>query len=249
MKISQEVIDLINKGESINKIRKITGRAKSTIYYHYKKIKGKKYKEIKFNFKNNEELGEFLGIFSGDGSFNLGKNYHYKIKIHIGYYEKPYANYLKKKFIEWFDKKPQEYYTNYNGKKSKIELVYDSKQLYLFLRRYLSWTGKKAYTIKLKKLNIKDKEFNLGFVRGLIDTDGNYYAPKRRLSYATTSRELINQVFRIFKHNIKIDPKFYLYKKSKRSDLYTLSVHGVEAKKSIELVKPKNINKNYAIVV
>ena len=35
----------IKNGTSINKISKNTGYGKSTIYYYYKKINGKKYKE------------------------------------------------------------------------------------------------------------------------------------------------------------------------------------------------------------
>ena len=69
--IRQKIIKRINENVSINNISKELNLAKSTIYYHYKKIKGKKPKEIEFNFRSEKEIGEFLGIFSGDGNFTL----------------------------------------------------------------------------------------------------------------------------------------------------------------------------------
>jgi hypothetical protein len=249
MRTNNEVINLIKKGESINKIRKITGLAKSTIYHHYKKIKGRKIKRIKFNFINHNELGEFLGIFSGDGGFYKSKKYHYSIRIHTGYYEEGYKRYLSKKLPLWFNKKPHFYYLKYKNKNSTIIFHYDSKKIYSLLREYLDWKGKKTYTVKLKNLDLNNKKFNLGFLRGLIDTDGNYYEPKRRLSFSTVSRKLAYQVYKIIKYNLKITPNIASYKKTNRARLYTISIHGLNAKKIIDIIKPNNPNKTYAIVV
>ncbi|MDP1695453.1 MAG: LAGLIDADG family homing endonuclease [archaeon] len=250
MKITQEVINLIKEGTSLNKINKITGFNKSTIYFHYKKIKGKKIKNIEINFKNENELGEFLGVFAGDGSFYKAlKNYEYIIRIYIGYYEKHYAIYLKNKLMKWFNKKPHIYITNYKNNPSLITLHYSSKQIYNLIKNHLEWKGKKSKTVRLKKLDLKNNEFNLGFLRGLIDTDGSYYVPKRRISFSTISKELARQAYRIIKHQLKKSPKQYIIKKDNKADLYTLSLHGLEAKRLIDIIKPKNINKTYAVVV
>ncbi|MFQ6056962.1 MAG: LAGLIDADG family homing endonuclease, partial [Methanosarcinales archaeon] len=238
MKVTKEVIELIQRGVSINNISKQTGFAKSTIYHHYKKIKGKRFKEIKLNFKNENELGEFLGIFSGDGYFRKDKNYHYTTRIYTGYYESDYVEYLKRKLHIWFNKKPQIFHVKYENRISCVVFSYDSKKIYLLLKKYLDWEGKKAYTIKLKKLDLNNKEFNIGFLRGLIDTDGNFYAPKRRISFAAVSDNLIRQVNKIIVNNCNLQPKYFELKKNGRANLHTLSLHGKHAKSLIKQIKP-----------
>jgi len=245
MRVSPEVIVLIKQGFSVNKIRRITGRAKSTIYYHYKKIKGKKQIPMIIRFNKDDELGEFLGLFAGDGSVNLAGNYHYQVRVHLGYNEKQYVAALQDKFVEWFSKEPEVHFRNYNGRLSRIDLYYSSKPLYLFLKSHLFWEGKKTYSVKLRDFDLKKKKFNIGFLRGLIDTDGNYYKPKKRLSFSTVSKGLAKQAYEIFKHNLGIEPKIFVYKKVKRADLYTIYVHGDNAINAIELIKPRNQNKRY----
>ncbi len=248
MKIREEMINLIREGKSINQIRRITGFAKSTIYHHYKKIKGKKYKDIYLNFKNSDEIGEFLGIFAGDGGYYVDKNYHHRITIHTGYYEKKYRKYLKKKLFIWFNKKPFIYYRSYKGHLSSSVFQYNSKKLYNLIKQYLKWNGIKTYTVKLNNLDFKNKQFNLGFLRGLIDTDGNYYAPKRRLSFSSVSKELANQFYQIVKYNLNIEPKFMITYKINRAPLYTIYLHGANAKVVIEAIKPNNPNKDAVVV-
>lgn len=249
--VDTNIINLIKNGLSINKIIDKTGLGKSTIYYHYKKIRGRKTKKVEFKFKNNEELGEFLGIFAGDGSFYRGEKHHYNIRIYTGYYEKGYIEYLKKVLVKWFCKKPHVYKHKYMNKISALRFSYDSKEIYLLLKEYLFWEGKKTYTIKLKNFDINSKDLNLGFLRGLIDTDGNYYAPKRRLSFSTVSKELSQQVQNIMVKNLNVIPNLNVIKskKSNRVPLYTLSLHGINAKRVIDTVKPSNPNKTYAVVV
>ncbi len=115
------------------------------------------------------------------------------------------------------------------------------------IKEYLDWKGKKTYTVRLKNINLKDKKFNLGFLRGLIDTDGNYYPPKRRLSFSTVSKELAYQVFDIISFTLHVQPKIFIYKKVGCSDLYTLSLHGKNSKNLIDLINPGNKNKRYTV--
>ena len=248
MKITKEVIDLIKKGKSINYISNNTNFGKSTVYYHYKKIRGRKIRLININFGNNNELGEFLGIFSGDGTFIFDKNYHYRIRIVSGYYEKEYRVYLENKLASWFNKKPNIYYTKFNNKYSSVIFNYDSKEIYGLLRNYLFWQGKKTYSIKLKRLDINNKEFNIGFLRGLIDTDGSYYSPKRRLSFSTVSKELAYQVKNIIRYNLNINPIFEEFNKKDRAKLYTIALHGENAFKVLKNINPGNPNKNTVVI-
>ena len=247
MKITSEVLSLIKKGISINQIRSRTGFAKSTIYYHYKKIKGRKIKRIKFNFQNEGELGEFLGIFAGDGSFFRGKNGKYVIRIYTGYYEEGYRKYLEEAFDTWFSKPPKVYLIKSEGMHSAVAFTYGSKQIYELLKEHLYWGKNKTHTVKLKEFDLQRKEFNLGFLRGLIDTDGNYYFPKRRLSFSSTSEALANQAREIInEQGITTNFRSFTYpKETHRAELYTLTLHGDKAHKVIKLIKPSNPNKRY----
>ena len=247
--VTEKILDMIKEGKSLNKISKITGLGKSTLYFHYKKINGRKIPLIKINFLREDELGEFLGIFTGDGSFSKRPNYHYILRIYIGYYEKHYADYLKVKLFEWFGKSPNIYTTYYNGKKSMITFYYSSKEIYNLIKTYLDWDGKKSYTIRLKNLDLNNRKFNAGFIRGLIDTDGSYYAPKRRVSFSTVSEELSKQVMAIIENLIKVQPKCYMPHPKGEHELYTITLHGENAKKLIKLVKPQNINKGIAAII
>lgn len=247
-RVNEKIISMIKKGDSLNKICRKTGIGKSTLYFHYKKLKGKKIPLIKFNFPNENELGEFMGIFAGDGSFCKRPNSHYVIRVYIGFYEKHYADALNIKFLEWFNKKPQIYLSYYQGKKSMVTLCYYSKDIYDLIKKYLKWEGTKTFSVRLNELNLEKIDFNSGFLRGLIDTDGNFYAPKKRISFSTISKELANQVSLIIKNLIEISPNLNITKKEGRHDLYTLTLHGKNAKKLINLIKPRNINKNAALV-
>ena len=58
IEIRESMINKIKEGISINNISKELGLAKSTIYHHYKKIKGKKYVVPNFVSKLDREEGE-----------------------------------------------------------------------------------------------------------------------------------------------------------------------------------------------
>ena len=240
MKFANTIRTLITQGISINKIRRITGAAKSTIYHHYKRLKGKKTKALTFKFKNDNELGEFLGIFAGDGNCFVRDDYHYTVRICLGAYEVGYRLYMEKQLQKWFTRKPQVFYTRYKGKPSGYTYWYYSKALYTLLRTYLLWEGKKTYTVRLKNLTLSKKQFNIGFLRGLIDTDGNFYKPKNRVSYSTVSALLAQQAHKIMTINCKVNPHHQILKKVGKADLHTLTVHGKEATNLLETVKPNN---------
>ncbi len=246
--INDDILSMIKKGISLNKISQKTGLGKSTLYFHYKKLKGKKTIPIIFNFPSENELGEFFGIFAGDGSFCKRPKNHYVIRIYIGYYEKHYADILKDKFQEWFSKKPLIYFGYHNDKKSVINIQYYSKDIYELIKKYLEWEGTKTLSVRLKNLKLDKTDFNIGFLRGLIDTDGSFYASKRRISFSTISNKLSHQAFLIMENLVGIPPKLNVIKKEGRHDLYTLTFHGQNTKKLINILKPRNTNKSAALV-
>lgn len=232
----QEIRDKTTNGESLNKISEELGIGKTTVYYYFRKIKGKTIKPISLNFNSLDEMGEILGIFAGDGHFQLDKNYTYTIRIYLGFDEMEYANDLVGLFSKCFGKKPM-----MRREHSVIILTYTSKDIYKFLKEYLQWGSNKTYSIRLKNLN-HDKNFLLGFIRGLIDTDGGVYKPKHRVQYGTISLLLARQVSEIL-DGLNLKYNFYpcIDKRGgNRHTMYHIHLHGENARNLLKLIKPRN---------
>lgn len=99
---------LIESGSSLNEIVKITGKSKTTIYYHFRNIKGKTYSSITINEKDHEHIGEFIGLFAGDGNFFKTNQYHYRVFIFFGPDELYRVTTTKEMLIKLFSKSPIE---------------------------------------------------------------------------------------------------------------------------------------------
>jgi intein/homing endonuclease len=194
--LKEEIIKQIKKGNSINKISKDLSAGKSTIYYYYKKIKGKKYKEPHFTLRASETEGEIVGIFAGDGSqFYASKQGAYQINIHFGAKNEKYAKYVKKIFENYFNKK---FWLAYEKEGSIIRVRTQSKKIFYYFKEYLTYGSRtKHSTVRLNTLNLP-KEFKKGFLRGLFDTDGSVLYQKKekrvRIAFYTTSSELMKQI-------------------------------------------------------
>ena len=126
----EKIINLIKRGVSIPKISKELDVGKSTIYYHYKKIKGRRYPLVRIP-DNNKVTGEFLGAFAGDGSFFFDKKTgHYTISIHLHPKDdKNYGFYLKDLIEKNFNKKVRFYFKP--GR--ELVLVFYSKDIFKFI--------------------------------------------------------------------------------------------------------------------
>jgi hypothetical protein len=235
--ITKEAIDLIREGESLNKISKSTGIGKSTLYFHYKKIKGKKTIPIKIDFSNEEKTGEFIGMFAGDGGFYLEKEkYQYKIRIYLGLYEKQYSSYVKNFLTELFSKPPRSYRRMSYG----VEVIeYYSKDIYKLIKEYLDWDDNKTKTIRLKDTSKLNKNFLIGFIRGIFDTDGGIHKKKNKVAFGTASGVLANQIREILTKQ-GLPPGFYKYK---NKEFWYVDLYGERTDKFMKLIKPNNSNK------
>ncbi len=233
----EEAIELIKKGYSLNKIKSITGINKSSLYYHYKKINGRKYNLIKINDCNKQKIGEFIGIFTGDGNFFFDKNkHHYRITIYTGLYEEDYRKHLKRLFKDLFSKTPR-IYKNY---KTNVQLTqYYSKDIYLLIKRYLTWNKNKTKSVRLKKIMFNEQNFLIGFLRGLFDTDGGIYKKKNKVAFGTASKYLAYQIRNILK-SFNLPPGFYKYS---NKDFYYIDLYGDRTRRFMKLIKPNNTNK------
>lgn len=167
----QKIIKMINDGISINNISKTLGIAKSTIYYHYYKIKGRRY-SLAVIPKNDKIIGEFLGAFAGDGSYFFDKKTgHHRISIHLnGCDDIEYAMYLKYLIEKNFNKKVC--MTIY--KETQLTLKFYSRKIYDLIEDTLEIKDDKTFNVCLKNsLGEFSNNFLKFFVRGLFDTDGH----------------------------------------------------------------------------
>jgi len=252
IKIKEEMIKGINSGTSINKISKGLNLGKSTIYYHYKKIKGKRYKEPQFISNLSKEEGEILGIIIGDGSlFYRKNNWNYCIKIRFGKINKEYSIYVKKILERFFKKK----FYLYEDCKDKLSLITTDKKIYNHLMNFIDFNkGRKYSTVKVKNLKKLPNSFKKGLIKGLIDTDGSVCQGKDgriRIGFYTTSKKLSKQFVELLKQfNFKYGyyitkPKsHYMQRKEYKSNiLYSTYIWKESIVHFIKLIKPYKSNK------
>lgn len=124
---------------------------------------------------------------------------------------------------------------------SKKILDYSSKALYEELNSQLQWKdGNKSSTVKLLDKNY-DRDFKIGFLRGLLDTDG-YLAPEcRKYTLTSISRDLIfDSVGILDELGIENRKREYEDERNNREKLYFLEVSGNSAVDLNEQIEPRN---------
>lgn len=237
--LRNEIRDKIKNGISINNISKELSLGKSTIYYYYKKIKGKKFIEPEFKLRNSRLEGEINGIFAGDGSqYYDAKRGSYEVNVHFGAKNYWYAIYVKELFEKFFQKKFRldfEY-------GSKFRLRTQSRKIFNYFQNYLS------YDCHIKHCTVKLKEqcssaFKIGFLKGMFDTDGCFSLnnPERRarVSYCTTSEELAKQITLIL-NGLNVKNSIYVIDRKDRNEktVYNVNVLKAGINRFIKVVKP-----------
>ncbi|MBW2976842.1 LAGLIDADG family homing endonuclease [Candidatus Woesearchaeota archaeon] len=238
LELKKEIVNQINNGTSINKISQFLGVYKSTIYYYYKKVKGKRYAPpyVKPNFSGTE--GEIVGIFAGDGSqFLVKKRGHYQVTIHFGGHNTIYAEYVRQLYHDYFNK-------NFRLAKSNdgtIRLLIYSKDIFYYFKNYIEYNPKiKHCTVRLRSINIPLK-FKLGFIKGLVDTDGSVLYDRHdkavRIFYYTTSKELAKQISLILQE-LSITHTCICRDKINRKPLYVIRITKKEVNKFLNIIKP-----------
>jgi len=131
MRLSQSQISEINKmtkdGKSLNQISRNLGIGKTTAYYYFRKIRGKTFSSPIIRFENDRDLGEVIGVFTGDGSQSFDPiNYHYQNRVHFGVHNKNYAIYVKTLYEKCFGKK---FFVSRDGN-TKLIVATNSKDIF-----------------------------------------------------------------------------------------------------------------------
>jgi hypothetical protein len=227
----------VRKGYSLRVISGLIRKSKSTVYYHFRRIKGKCIKPVKVQDTNPELIGEFIGLFAGDGCVYKTYNYAYRTYIYLNKNEETYAKELVDKvLIKIFGRKPTVFY-----QKNRIDLCYYSKSIHDLIRNYLVWghNDRKTYSVRLRSRKL-GRRFVVGFLRGCLDSDG--YLSEKKISYATVSPGLMRDIsayLNILKIEHSVD--LYIEKRLNRRDIYHIDIRKKEFERFMIIIKPRNI--------
>ena len=240
-RLNKKELELISKliemGYSLNKISTKLNKSKTTIYYHYRKTKGETMHPIKNISFNEELLGEFIGLFAGDGYSDKTSDYKYRTYLFFNLLkEEDFVKDLTKNvLIPLFNKSPM-----ISKRKNLLTLSYYSKEIHKLIKSYLEWDPKikKTYSVGLKKKKFSRK-FKIGFIRGSLDSDG--YFSQKKISFATVSPKLAEDISSLLKDlEIKHSKTLYKEKRKNRKDIYHIFVSWKDHKKFIDLINPRN---------
>ena len=236
-RLSKDQIKLLktlsNKGLSLRKIQKRTKIPLSTIQYRLNKNKGlKREKQIKIP-SSDFIKGELVGSFAGDGNYyydKTGRCSKHRIRYSLSYQkDREYANHLVS-ILKSMGLNVHNYIKMYKGNPSELELRVHSINFIKFIKEYIVWEGRKSYSVQLKE-NIKcNKNFLLGFVRGVMDTDG--YVESHGIACEVTSKNLISNLKDILS-SIKINPKITIRKRKGKKNLHRIRI----SKKYLKIYK------------
>jgi intein/homing endonuclease len=190
--LKKTVLKCLKQNKSLNQISRELNLNKTTVYYWYKKLGKSKITKINIDIGNNQLIGEFIGIFAGDGGYYLDRDYHHSISIYIDLKDKKYITHVRQLMLDLFSKNPS-LFIRKNQNTAIVRMR--SKDIYLFIKNYLIWNGKKYYSVHLKdKVSKHSKEFLKGFIRGVFDTDGFINRNMPRVVFGTVSKNLSNDV-------------------------------------------------------
>jgi len=232
----KRIIQLTKKGLTLNKITRILGKKKTTVYYHFRKIKGKTFKPIILISKDKESIGEFIGLFAGDGSVYITNKYQYKTYLHFNVAEEVFVkDLIENVLVKLFGKSPMRFVYEH-----RLNLCYYSKNIHKLIEQYLIWdkNSRKTYSVRLKDKSYP-KKFIIGFLRGSLDSDGHF--SNKKISFASVSKELITNISE-FLNELNIVHSIYLYKEKRknRKNIYQIYVMRSEHKKFIKAINPRN---------
>lgn len=198
-----------------------------------RKLKGKKHQPIRIKLNDEKLIGEIIGLFAGDGYYaNNKKRWDYRIKIYFNAKETLLIEYYKKSIFRLTGKIPGVL----NGGSVKI-MQLCSKEFCNFVLSYISFQGNKTKTIQLRDKSLrKNKEFMLGFLKGLTDADGYVRKDRKEIYYGSISKSLFNDFLEGL-NLFGLEYKVYL-QKSQYSDFYKVRLKGKEVDKFIKIIRP-----------
>lgn len=198
-----KIIEFAKKGLSLNKMSKITGKSKSTLYYHVKTLV-RKVSKINLDSLTDWERGYLVGFFFGDGNLAFPKGeYSYRVVFNFNKNtEKEIANRITTLLKKTGGNPFEVSFKNFRNK-SLLRVVCISKTLFNYLKEYTVYKKKtKGKNIISRKSYLKNfehwsTEFKFGFIAGMIDSDGYIGLDKGsiRVLITSSSKKLSDQIY------------------------------------------------------
>ena len=114
-----------------------------------------------------------------------------------------------------------------------------NKEMFDFYKIYLDYNSNHKHdTVKLKTFDLPPK-FIIGFLRGLLDTDGCICLSKHqlRIIYTTTSKELANQIKKLLQ-NWDIDSNIQINLRKGYKALYIIQIRSKSFDTFLKIIKP-----------
>jgi len=177
----REMQRLAQEGLSLEKIALALDSGKSTIYYHAKPY-CRKQTGLKLDILTMKEKGYLMGMFVGDGNIILKpKKGQYGIKITL---DKTNDQDIAEYFHTLMDKAGKKIQRQIE--RNSLVLRIFSKKLVEFILNYISIKRQFNSRRNIKSLiNCQNwnADFKIGFVGGLIDSDGYVFHRKNRKHY------------------------------------------------------------------
>lgn len=186
-----KIVKMAKIGSTLTEISKVTGIKRTTVYYWVRKALGKRIQNIIVNENDMEAVGEIIGAFAGDGAAGVEKNYQYVVRFFLSKDEEEYSQRLAKLLRSIYGVEPWVY------KNGCITLKTKRKKIFQHMKKYLQWDEdiRRTYTVRLRKnINELNKEFLVGFLRGIFDTEGFVYIAKCYIGVCVTSRGLADDI-------------------------------------------------------
>lgn len=197
---------------------------------------------VNFNNLSEQFLGEFLGLFAGDGNLFKTKTYNYRSFLFFGPDEFEFMNKIKKLLTISFNQKPIEgKRKDKTGRIYLFYLFYCSKRVFYLVKHFLIWNKLqvKTYSVHLREENYSD-QFKIGFLRGCFDSDG--HISKKTIMFASVSKELIRDVTNFLDHfKIEYNCRLNKDKRSNRKDIYHIVLRKKHHSVFINLIEPRNV--------
>lgn len=225
---------MIRSGKSLNKISRNLSIGKTTIYYHMRKIRGKKYQPPELKLNNLELIGEIIGFFCGDGQYiNNRERWDQRIRFHFNAKENLIIEHYRKSLNFLTGRLPTLFLSN-----SVRIIQIHFKEFCQFILDYTNFSDKKTKTIELRKKDLlKNRRFVIGFLRGLLDSDGYVRKGRKEIYFGSISSKLFTDFLCGLNH-FHFKYKTYLQKRVGRSDFYRVRLSGSEVDRFIHLIKP-----------
>ena len=225
---------MILDGKSLNKISKVTGIKKTTIYYYMRKKLGRKYLPLTLRLEDLELVGEVIGFFAGDGGlFHDLKRGQWHVRFSFNKNEVKVIEHYTESLRQFTGKRAFRY-----DNESVTILYYNSKILSKFYSDYLEWEKRKGVTVRLRDKNLlKNKKFITGFIRGLTDSDGYVRKGRKEIYFGSVSEKLSNDFVKGLEF-FGLKSKTYIQKRVNHLDFNKIRLSGLEVDKFISIFHP-----------